>query len=343
VTVTINGAQATVDAMGAFSDTATLATGANTITVVATDAPGNQIVDVRTVYLDMDNPVLTVTAPADSLITSDTTVTVSGSVTDVSAVTVDANGVPLPVDGAGMFTGSIALMEGANLVTVTATDAATNFSQIVRVVTSDTQPPVLTVTSPTDGSTVTTDSVAVTGTVSDVTDVALSLNGASVPVDSTGAFDTTIALVPGPNTLAFLAVDQAGNQAVDTVTVTQDAGGGLPPDPSTVASPIEPNVTTTIGTATAFLYAGANPIQTGVLPGTIDPVRVGVLRGRVLDRQGQPVSGVKVDILGSPEYGQTLSRADGGYDLALNGGGVDNVRFTKAGYPEVQRRLSTSG
>lgn len=57
--------------------------------------------------------------------------------------------------------------------------------------------------------------------------------------------------------------------ASDTVQVTVNpagGGGGLPPDPETVAPPIDPTVATTTYAATEFLYTGSNPIQTGVAP-----------------------------------------------------------------------------
>jgi YD repeat-containing protein len=293
---------------------------------------------VRTVTLDQSPPVLTVDAPEDGIVIGVDTVVVSGSVTDATAVTVDANGVPLPVDGAGLFSGTISLSEGANVVTVTATDAAGNDAQVVRIVTVDTEAPVLVVNEPTDGSTTSADSVDVSGTVKDATEVTLTLNASALEVDSLGAFSTRVALIVGANTLAFLAADEAGNEAVDTVTVTRTSGG-LPPEPSLVASVIPANLVSAIGAATAFLYEGPDSIQTGVAPGTIDPVRVVVLRGRVLDRDSLPVSGATVSIANQQEFGQTLTRADGGYDLALNGGGAPNVRFSKAEYAEVQRRL----
>lgn len=62
-------------------------------------------------------------------------------------------------------------------------------------------------------------------------------------------------------------------------------GGTVPPDPATLAPPLNRSVTTDLATATAFLYTGSNPIQTGVVPGTIAPLRVAVLRGRVTDRR----------------------------------------------------------
>jgi YD repeat-containing protein len=145
----------------------------------------------------------------------------------------------------------------------------------------------------------------------------------------------------GENVLAFLATDEAGNTVVDTVLVTRNGGGGgggLPPAPEAVAPSLTQNLASTLGSATSFLYEGSDSIQTGVAPGTIDPVRVAVLRGRVLDRAGSPVTGAQVTILGHPEFGQTLTRSDGRYDMAVNGGGFLNVRVEKSGYPEVQRR-----
>ena len=113
----------------------------------------------------------------------------------------------------------------------------------------------------------------------------------------------------------------------------------IPPDPSTVAPPLDPTVPTTMITATKFLYTGAQPIQTGVAPGTIGPERVAVLRGRVLDRAGQPISGVTINVSGHPEYGQTLTRLDGGFDLAVNGGARLLVQYAKNGLLPVQRHV----
>src|SRR5262249_5599937 len=96
-----------------------------------------------------------------------------------------------------------------------------------------------------------------------------------------------------------------------TVNAVDSGGGGFPPAPATVASPINPTVATTVGVAASFLYSGTNLIQTGVAEGTINPLRVAVIRGRVRNRQDKPLPGVTITILGHPEFGQTLSRADG--------------------------------
>ncbi len=89
----------------------------------------------------------------------------------------------------------------------------------------------------------------------------------------------------------------------------------------------------------AFLYTGSSPVQTGVLAGTIDPDRAAVLRGRVCDREDNPIAGVAITILNHPEYGSTLTTAEGMFDLVVNGGGPLTVVYEKNGYLPAQRQV----
>ncbi|HEY6873326.1 MAG TPA: RHS repeat-associated core domain-containing protein [Geobacteraceae bacterium] len=114
----------------------------------------------------------------------------------------------------------------------------------------------------------------------------------------------------------------------------------LPPDPATIAPPVDRTVATTVAASTAFLYTGNNPIQTGVAPGTIEIKRATVLRGQVNDRDGNPLFGITVTILNHPEFGQTLTRADGMFDMAVNGGGILTVNYNKTGYMSTQRQVN---
>jgi len=115
----------------------------------------------------------------------------------------------------------------------------------------------------------------------------------------------------------------------------------LPPDPSTVAPTLDPTVATSLMSATEFLYTGANPIQTGVVAGTIKEKRAAVIRGKVTGRDDLPLTGVTVSIHNHPELGQTISRADGMFDMAVNGGGLLTVNYQKDGYLPVQRKVQT--
>jgi RHS repeat-associated protein len=151
---------------------------------------------------------------------------------------------------------------------------------------------------------------------------------------STGAIFST----PGSYTLRLTASDGQSMASDDVVLTVNDDPVPPPPDPSTVAPPISKGVATTIGLATQFLYTGANPIQTGVAPGTIEPKRAAVLRGHVVGQGGAPLAKVKITIGNHPEYGQTYSRADGMFDIAVNGGGVLTLNYEKLGFLPVQRK-----
>ena len=188
------------------------------------------------------------------------------------------------------------------------------------------------------------------------------LNGTSSDDGLPGPLTLTWSKVSGPGTVSFGSANAASTTATfsvsgtyvlrltasdgtlsnaDDVTITVDAGtGDIPPDPSTVAPPVDRSVASTIGANTAFLYTGATPIESGVAPGTIDAKRAAVLRGRVLDRNGAALSGATITIVDHPEFGQTLSRLDGKFDLAVNGGALLTVNYRKSGFLAAQRRAN---
>lgn len=340
--VTVNGQPAERTGT-AFSRLTPLSVeGENVITVRAVDGAGLTTDSVRRVIRDTQAPIVTWTAPAEELITNQASLGVSGTIQDQTAVTANVNGVPLAIDAAGVFTGTVVVAEGVNFLTLTATDAAGNVRSIVRQVTLDTAAPVITVNAPADASTTTAETTPVEGTVADATAVTLTINGASTPVGAGGAFAGSVALAMGSNAISVVGTDAAGNMATATRTVTRvPAGPPLPPDPSTLAPTITRTEITPLGVATSFLYtAGADPIQDSVQAGAIDNLRAGVVRGRVLNKQLQPLSHVTVRVLGHAEYGLTMTRADGRYDLAINGGGELTLDFGRGGYLPAQRQIS---
>lgn len=114
----------------------------------------------------------------------------------------------------------------------------------------------------------------------------------------------------------------------------------LPPSPAAVAPPLTDTAAPSLADAISFLYAGVTPIQTGVVDDTIVAQRASLLRGFVKTSRGTALGGVRVRIASHPEYGQTLSRADGGYDLVVNGGGSMVLSFDKSGYMPAQRQFT---
>ncbi len=127
----------------------------------------------------------------------------------------------------------------------------------------------------------------------------------------------------------------------------EPAGGGLPgsgepvpppPAPPT-ATPLASETATPFGEATNFLYEGPGHVQTGVEAEAIEPARAGVLRGRVLATDGTPLPSVTVTVLEHPELGQTVTRTDGVYELAVNSGGPIVLHFERPTFLPVDRRI----
>lgn len=138
----------------------------------------------------------------------------------------------------------------------------------------------------------------------------------------------------GVDAFTYTISDGRGGFTTATATITV-----TPPDPSLNAPAIDKSVATTVAKSTEFLYTGANAIQTGVTPGTIQPVRAAMLRGRVLDRNGNVLPGATVSVLNNSQFGQTVSRSNGFYDLAVNGGGPLTLNYTRLGYLPAQRQV----
>lgn len=280
VTVEVEGQPATVVNNSSFSATTPLAEGSNSIFVTASDAAGGFADTMLIVTRDSYAPSLAVTGPPDGTGTADSMVQVTGTATDASPLTVTVNGAPVTLDGAGAFAAPVPLTYGANVLTTTALDAAGNSISDVRTVTRDSLAPLLTVTSPLGGASVPADSVEVSGTVSDDNSVTVTVNGIPLSVDA-GAFSGMIALAPGENPLVVVAQDGASNSTAVSRMVYRD--GVIPPDPASLAPPLDQGVATTMVDAVEFLYTGPGAIQEGVAPGTMDPLRVAVLRGRLTE------------------------------------------------------------
>lgn len=142
----------------------------------------------------------------------------------------------------------------------------------------------------------------------------------------------------------------AAGTACDTGKVCDGAGrcdapiGPLPPDPTVTAPVISADLRVPFANQVAFLYAPPAPVQaiqtpSGTTPISLDPALVGVIRGTVKGADGLPLPGVGVTVKDHPEYGQTLTRADGMFDLAANGGGALVVALTRTGYLSAQRHV----
>ena len=250
----------------------TLQSGANVLTVTATDAANNSATATLTVTYtppDTTPPSVTITTPtsASTYSTGSSTVNLGGSASDNVGVTqltwANNRGGSGTASGTTSWTVSgITLQSGSNVLTVTATDAANNSATATLTVTytpPDTTPPTVTVTTPTSGSTYSTGSSTVNlgGTASDnvgVTQVtwANSRGGSGTASGTTSWTVSGITLQSGANVLTVTARDAANNSATATLTVTY-----TPPDTT------PPTVTITSPTSSSTYSTGSSTVNLG--------------------------------------------------------------------------------
>ncbi len=230
-----------------------LAEGANVITVTASDATGNEASSVLTVTYtppDTIDPLVSIKSPTDgsTYATDNSTIDLSGSAEDnvgVDKVTWanSTKGDSGPASGTSPWSISgIQLVEGDNLLKVTAENAAGNQSTDTLTVAysppvptpvttappKDTTAPVVRITSPTTRSKTRTrkSSISLAGSAPDnvgVTQVTWdnSLGGNGTASGTSSWSITNIPLKKGANVLKVTAKDAAENQSTDTLTVNK--------------------------------------------------------------------------------------------------------------------------
>jgi hypothetical protein len=165
--------------------------------------------------------------------------------------------------------------------------------------------------------------------------------GEAVFADASDPETTATFTAPGLYVLRLTANDgeMQGHDEVQ-VLVEEDEAEPPPPGPELDAPPLTETAATDLGAATAFLYTGDSPVQTGVEPGAILRERAAVVHGMVFDRDsGDPLPGVTVTVQGHPEWGQTQSREEGRFDFALNGDGYVILVYAKDGYINAYRQV----
>jgi hypothetical protein len=179
-----------------FSHTVTIPEeGVNQVKVIATDQAGNPSPPTTvTVVRDTLPPVITVDSELP-LLTSDTEVTVSGTVSDPHLdegscqVLVNIVAFPATVSN-GEYTVTVPLEEGANQVEVVAADTLGHPASLPPIsITRDTTAPTVRITAPADGAQLNTRVITVSGTASDPHLDRVTVNGFPVQPGPDGSFE----------------------------------------------------------------------------------------------------------------------------------------------------------
>ena len=219
-TVTCNAEPATLTGES-FTCRPTLADGASSISLVATDRAENSVLLVLDVRSDTTAPSITIETPGGS--TNVESLTVRASVSDDDQVaSVQIGGQPATLDG-GQYAGTVSLTNGANTIPVKATDRAGNPQTKSLQVTRYALPAVA-ITAPEDLVILRDAVITVSGTATDASSVVV--NGVHASV-SNGTFTATgIPLAQGRTVVTARATSTTGAVATSSILVYRDS---LPP------------------------------------------------------------------------------------------------------------------
>ena len=215
-----------------------LSDGLHTIKIITYDSSNNKGIDEVTIWVDFTPPTVTITSPSDGQnfpdVPSDVSVTWTGSDNyELDHYEVrcynsswDSGWINVYLNMSYVFSN---LGSGSYTAEVKAYDTAGNTDTDTvsfSVGTSDTNPPTVTITSPSDGSVFDTDSITVQWTSNDaesgINHHEIYLDGSAVDtnIPASQTSYTLTGLGDGSHTIEVRAVDGAGNTGSDSVSIT---------------------------------------------------------------------------------------------------------------------------
>lgn len=235
VKVTVTSGSQTVSQIvpvndGVFSTAITLASGPNSITVVATDAAGSSTTTSSTVTYNPLAPAVTVATPSGA-VSASASYTVSGTAPANSTITVNGVSQTVPADST-QWSAAIPLVPGLNPITITASVAGNTVTSTLpsSVVYAPGQPS-LAVTAPVVDSATAKALSLVSGTASVGASVTASLNGVTAPVTVAADGSFTVSLPKftsaGTYTVTITAIDSNGKTSSTARSLVYDP---IPPD-----------------------------------------------------------------------------------------------------------------
>lgn len=192
--------------------------GQHTISYYAVDRQGRQsVVGSLSLLVDSVAPVLAVTSPTDGAVLTGRTVDVAGTTDVGSSMTI--NGQTVPLGAGGAFSTTLTLSGDAGSIVIQAIDQAGNITDRTIMVSFDTTPPLLTLSSPGMFEKVYRLPLQVTGRTE--LGAAVVVNSISATVAADGSWSASLTtLADGVNAVMASARDAAGNTTTRTVSVS---------------------------------------------------------------------------------------------------------------------------
>ena len=256
--VKINGIPAQI-ANGMFSGTVELSQeGANSVTIVCTDASGAPTGTPATITLNRVTaaPSITIDSPSEGVAVGTDTITVGGTVQNASSV--DVNGAAATVTGSTYSVANVRLAAGLNILVAHAKNAAGAVAIASRRVVYLKNAPTISITWPIDGFSTGATTIDVSGTYTNLDPASLHSSPAGTMdahpwSDTTGSFVIHGVPLAGTQAITVTGRDALNNPASVTVNVTQTPGA--------------PSITITSPANNSYLPAGTTVPVTGTFNG----------------------------------------------------------------------------
>ena len=216
---------------------------AYTFTVVATNSKGDSPASPASNSVTPNILTPVIGQPSATLSKAGTSISYTVTYTGADAITLAAGDVTInktgtangtaAVSGSGVTLRTVTLSgltgDGTLGISIAAGTASSTGGAITASVSSasstfivDNTAPTLTVSTLANNTTTSNNTLTITGTTSDANAVqTVTVNGSSVAVTN-GAFNTSVTLVSGSNTITVVATDTIGNQITDTRTIVYD-------------------------------------------------------------------------------------------------------------------------
>jgi len=257
-----------------WSKKVTLSSGTNTIYAKATDTSGNteeKSITITYKLPDSTSPIISISSPSNGQTITASTITVSGTASDnvgVSKVEIKVNdGSWQLASGTNSWSKKVTLSSGTNTIYAKATDTSGNTEEKSITITykpQDITSPIISISSPSSGQTITASTITVSGTASDnvgVSKVEIKVNDGSWQLASgTNSWSKKVTLSLGTNTIYAKITDTSGNTAQTLVTFSYV--------PTSTASPGEEGI---VPTTTATSTSTATPTSTATSTPTATP------------------------------------------------------------------------
>lgn len=305
-------------------------------------------IEVRGV--DLAPPLLSLTTPTANQIIPAWSFQVVGVANEIlSSVTAQLNSEPpvtLNING-NQFTGLVSTTSnGEKILTVKALDRAGNEATLsVAVSIRLNHPPVASLTAKSPVSGIAPLIVLFDASASsdpDGDNLSYHYNwGDGTTTDSVNPIVSHEFLDPGNYSVNVVVSDAEFTSTSQDLTI-QANQIELPPVPRDVAPSLPPRSQLPLAQAVQFLFDSSEPIQQDVSPEALDDSLISIISGKVADQDGNGLSGVKIKVLGHPAIGYAVSRSDGEFNLAVNGGGRVSLVYSRSGYAEVTRSIVTT-